>query len=95
MILILYVISKYKIMTYVNDIYSLFENVVAVAFQNTFQFEIHQNVVFFLVFFKKLFLKSTYQNDSKHIKKLFFHNFFFLETLVAPHFQTVSKYCSI
>jgi len=56
MILILYVISKYKIMTYVNDIYSLFENVVAVAFQNTFQFEIHQNVVFF-IFLKKLFLK--------------------------------------
>jgi hypothetical protein len=70
MILILYVISKYKIMTYVNDIYSLFENVVAVAFQNT-----HQNVVFF-IFLKKLFLKSIYQNDPKHIKKLIFHKFF-------------------
>jgi hypothetical protein len=75
MILILYVISKYKIMTYINDIYSLFENVVAVAFQNTFQFEIHQNVVF-LIFFKKLFLKLIYQNDPKHIKKLNFHKFF-------------------
>jgi hypothetical protein len=75
MILILYVISKYKIMTYINDIYSLFENVVAVAFQNTFQFEIHQNVVFF-IFLKKLFLKSIYQNDPKHIKNLIFHKFF-------------------
>jgi hypothetical protein len=75
MILILYVISKYKIMTYVNDIYSLFENVVAVAFQNTFQFEIHQNVVFF-IFLKKLFLKSIYQNDPKHIKTLIFHKVF-------------------
>jgi hypothetical protein len=61
-------------MTYVNDI-SLFENVVAVAFQNTFQFEIHQNVVFF-IFLKKLFLKSIYQNDPKHIKTLIFHKVF-------------------
>ena len=41
MILILYVISKYKIMTYVNDIYSLFENVAAVAFQSIFYAEMH------------------------------------------------------
>jgi len=66
-------------MTYVNDIYSLFENVVAVAFQNTFHVEIHQNVVFF-IFLKKLFLKSIYQNDPKHIKKLIFHKFFLKNT---------------
>jgi hypothetical protein len=61
MILILYVILKYKIMT----------SVVPFAFQNTFQFEMHQNIVFF-IFLKKLFLKSTYQNDPKHIKKINF-----------------------
>ena len=64
MILILYVISKYKIMTYINDMYSLFESMVAVAFQSTFHVEIHQNDIFFK---KKLFLKSTYPNDPKHI----------------------------
>jgi len=43
--------------------------VVAVAFQSAFHAEMHQNN-FFL---KKLFLKLTHQNESKHIKKLIFN----------------------
>jgi hypothetical protein len=45
----------------------LFGSVVAVAFQSTFRAEMHQNDVFFI--FKKLFLKSAHQNNSKHTKK--------------------------
>jgi hypothetical protein len=41
---------------------------VAVAFQSVFHAEMHQNDVF--LFFLKLFLRSTYQNDPKHIKIL-------------------------
>jgi hypothetical protein len=67
MILILYVISKYKIMTYVNDMYSLFNNVVVVAFQSIFQFEIHQNVIF--LFFKKIIFKINISKRSKTYKK--------------------------
>jgi hypothetical protein len=37
--------------------------VVAVAVQSVFRLEIHQNDVFFI--FKKLFLKSAYQNNLK------------------------------
>jgi hypothetical protein len=38
-------------------------------------------MIFFL-FFKKLFLKSTHQNDPKHIKKLIFYG-----TRFTPRFQ--------
>ena len=48
----------------------LIESVVAVAFQSVFCVEIYQNDVF--LFLKNLFLKSTHQNDPKHIKKLIF-----------------------
>jgi hypothetical protein len=51
--------------------------VVVVAFQSVFRAEIHQNDIFFI--FKKLFLRSAHQNDSKHTKKLIFNkknNFF-------------------
>jgi len=41
-------------------------NMVAVVFQSVFYFEMHQNDIFFI--FKKLFLKLTHQNDSKHKK---------------------------
>ena len=44
----------------------MFDSVVAVVFQITFRAEMHANDVFF--FFKKLFLTSTHQNDSKYIK---------------------------
>jgi len=44
--------------------------VVAIAFQNVFYTEMHQNNFYFI--FKKLFLRSVYQNDPKHIKKLIF-----------------------
>jgi len=44
----------------------LFGSVVAVAFQSTFRAEMHQNDVFFI--FKKLFLRSAHQNNSKHTK---------------------------
>jgi hypothetical protein len=49
---------------------SLFESVVAVAFQSAFHAEMHQNDVFFI--FLKLFLRSAYQNDPKHTKKFIF-----------------------
>jgi hypothetical protein len=42
-------------------------------------------IIYFL-FFKKLFLKLTHQNDPKHIKKLIF-NKKILKTQVKPHFQ--------
>jgi len=45
--------------------------VVAVAFQSVFYAEMHQNYIFFI--FKKLFLKLTHQNNSKHTKKLIFN----------------------
>jgi hypothetical protein len=45
-------------------------SVVAVAFQNVFRAEMHQNNIFFI--FKKLFLRSAHQNDPKHTKKIKF-----------------------
>jgi hypothetical protein len=42
----------------------MFDSVVAVAFQITFRAEIHANDIF--LFFLKLFLTSTHQNDPKH-----------------------------
>jgi hypothetical protein len=39
---------------------------VAVIFQSVFRAEIYQNNIFFI--FKKLFLRSAYQNDPKHKK---------------------------
>jgi hypothetical protein len=53
-------ISLYSIKNYIGS-------VVAVAFQNTFHSEIHQNNIFFI--FKKLFLTSAHQNDMKTPKK--------------------------
>jgi hypothetical protein len=55
----------------------LFESVVAIVFQNVFHTEMHQNNFYFI--FKKLFLKSVYQNDPKHIKKLNFLKINFLK----------------
>jgi len=58
------------------SVISLFGSVVAVAFQSDFNAETHQNDIFFI--FKKLFLRSAHQNDSKnnfYKKKLnFFRN---------------------
>ena len=48
----------------------MFESVIVV----TFRVEIYQNNIFFI--FKKLFLRSAHQNDSKYIKNLIFNNFF-------------------
>jgi len=48
----------------------LFKIVVAVAVQSVFCLEMHQSEVF--LFFKKLFLTSTYQNDMKTLKKILF-----------------------
>jgi hypothetical protein len=45
---------------------SLFWSVIAVVFLSVFYAEMHQNNIFFI--FKKIFLKSAYQNDSKHTK---------------------------
>jgi len=45
---------------------SMFGNVIAVVFQITFRAEMHVNDVF--LFFKKSFLTSAHQNNSKHIK---------------------------
>jgi hypothetical protein len=42
----------------------LFESVGAVVFQSIFHAKMHQNDIF--SFFKKLFLRSEYQNDPKH-----------------------------
>jgi hypothetical protein len=56
---------------------------VAVTFQSVFRAEMHQNNIFFI--FLKLFLKSVYQNDTKHIK-----NKFFLKTRIQPRFQTIT-----
>jgi hypothetical protein len=39
-----------------------------VVFQSVFHVEIHQNDIFFI--FLKLFLRSAYQNDPKHKKKI-------------------------
>jgi hypothetical protein len=44
----------------------VFRSVVAVAFQNTFHSETHQNNIFFI--FKKLFLILIHQNNLKKIK---------------------------
>jgi len=49
---------------------SLFESVVVVVFQSAFRVEIYQNNVFY--FFKKLFLRSAHQNNSKYKKKIHF-----------------------
>jgi len=49
----------------------LFGSLVVVAFQSVFRAEMHQNDVFFFIF-KKLFLRSVHQNDSKHTKNLNF-----------------------
>jgi hypothetical protein len=46
----------------------LFGIVVAVAVQNTFRLEMHQNDIFFI--FKKLFLISAHQNNLKTLKKI-------------------------
>jgi hypothetical protein len=48
----------------------MFGSVVTVAFQSAFHSEMHQNDVF--LFLKKLFLRSTHQNDSKYTKKINF-----------------------
>ena len=45
-------------------------SVVAVAFQITFRAEMHADDVFFI--FKKLFLRSTHQNNLKHTKHIKF-----------------------
>jgi hypothetical protein len=45
----------------------VFGSVVAVAFQNVFRSEIHQNNVFFI--FLKSFLISAHQNDLKTPKR--------------------------
>jgi hypothetical protein len=47
----------------------MFENIIAVIFQNIFYAEIYQNDIFFI--FKKLFLRLAHQNDLKHTQKLF------------------------
>jgi len=44
----------------------MFERIIAVVFQSVFYLKIHQNNFFIL---KKLFLISTYQNNSKIYKK--------------------------
>jgi len=46
---------------------SLFGNIVAVAFQNTFHLEMYQNNIFY---FLKLFLTSAHQNNMKTLKKI-------------------------
>jgi hypothetical protein len=48
----------------------MFDSVVAVAFQITFRAEMHANDVF--LFFKKLFLTSAHQNNSKRINHIKF-----------------------
>jgi hypothetical protein len=59
-----------KIITWINNsTKSLFDSVVAGAFQITFRVKMHVNDVF--SFFKKLFFTSAHQNDPKrtnHIK---------------------------
>jgi hypothetical protein len=50
--------------------------VVVIVFSNVFHPEMHQNVIFFI--FKKLFLKSVHQNDSKQIKTYFLTKIYFL-----------------
>jgi hypothetical protein len=45
----------------------VFENMVAIAFQNDFHSEMHQNNIYIFIF-KKLFLISTHQNDLKILK---------------------------
>jgi hypothetical protein len=46
---------------------SVFDSVVAVAFQIVFYVKIHANNIFFI--FKKIFLTSAHQNDLKTLKK--------------------------
>jgi hypothetical protein len=55
--------------------------VFAIAFQSVFRAEMHQND--FFLFLKKLFLRSAYQNDPKHTKKIIFSkkNKFFENTV--------------
>ena len=45
---------------------SLFDNMVVVAFQIIFRAKMHAND--FFLFFKKLFLTSSHQNDLKILK---------------------------
>jgi hypothetical protein len=51
-----------------NHIFFGLESVVAVAFQNVFRSEIHQNNIFF--YFKKIFLTLVHQNDLKTPKNI-------------------------
>jgi hypothetical protein len=48
----------------------MFDSVVAVIFQITFRAEMHVNDIF--SFFKKLFLTSAHQNDSKRTNRIKF-----------------------
>jgi hypothetical protein len=48
----------------------------------------HQNNIFFI--FLKLFLKSAYQNDLKHIKKLIFNKKIkFLKNIIYTAFPNI------
>jgi hypothetical protein len=47
----------------------MFENMIAVTFQNVFHLKMHQNDVFFFIF-KKLFLISAHQNNLKTLKSI-------------------------
>jgi len=71
----------------------LFRSVVVVVtvFQSVFHVEMHQNDIFFI--FLKLFLRSTYQNNLKHIKKLIFNKkkFEFFGNTVSNVLLTKSK----
>jgi hypothetical protein len=51
----------------------MFRNMVAVAFQNVFRAEIHQNDIFLF----KFFFRSAHQNDPKHTQKLIFNKIIF------------------
>ena len=44
---------------------------VVITFQNVFRTKMHQNDIF--IIFKKLFLRSAYQNNSRHTKKINFN----------------------
>ena len=57
----------------------MFESIIMIAFKIFFMLKCIK-IIFFL-FFKKLFLKSAYQNNPKHTKKIIFNkkNWFFLK----------------
>jgi hypothetical protein len=67
----------------------LFEIMVVVAVQSVFCLETHQNEVFFLFYFK-LFLTSTHQNNLKTYKKIILNkkNSKFLEIQFTLYSQT-------